>query len=119
LISYYRSAKVHVLPSWFETCGLSSLEAGAMGCNVVVADKGFAREYFGEHAFYCDPGNVASIYGAVHRAATSPLQPALEKRVRNNYTWQQAALQTMKAYQKVLTGSAPGERRTLKLTGND
>ncbi|MCI5055140.1 MAG: glycosyltransferase family 4 protein, partial [Flavobacteriales bacterium] len=29
LIDYYRSSSVHVLPSWFETTGLSSLEAGA------------------------------------------------------------------------------------------
>jgi glycosyltransferase involved in cell wall biosynthesis len=31
LVSYYKEAKVHVLPSWFETTGLSSLEAAAMG----------------------------------------------------------------------------------------
>src|SRR5687767_6217213 len=27
LVSYFQKAKVHVLPSWFEVCGLSSLEA--------------------------------------------------------------------------------------------
>ncbi|MGH2649466.1 MAG: glycosyltransferase family 4 protein, partial [Ginsengibacter sp.] len=27
LIQFYRKAKVHILPSWFETCGLSTLEA--------------------------------------------------------------------------------------------
>ncbi|MCW3087399.1 MAG: glycosyl transferase group 1, partial [Sediminibacterium sp.] len=32
LLQYYQKAKVHVLPSWFETTGLSSLEAAAMGC---------------------------------------------------------------------------------------
>jgi glycosyltransferase involved in cell wall biosynthesis len=31
LVEYYKAAKVHALPSWFETCGLSSLEAAAMG----------------------------------------------------------------------------------------
>jgi glycosyltransferase involved in cell wall biosynthesis len=57
LISYYKRAKVHALPSWFETCGLSSLEAAAMGCNVMITDKGYTREYFGNDAFYCEPGD--------------------------------------------------------------
>ena len=60
LIDYYSKAKVHVLPSWHETCGLSSLEAAAMGCNIVITDKGFTREYFGDDAFYCDPGDPES-----------------------------------------------------------
>jgi len=104
LISYYREAKVHVLPSWFETCGLSSLEAGAMGCNVVVTDKGYTREYFGEQAFYCDPGRVESIYRAVQRAAESPLQEDLQAKILSDFTWQQAAKQTLAAYKKVLPG---------------
>jgi len=45
LLSYYRKAKVHILPSWFETCGLSTLEAGMAGCNVVITHKGYAQEY--------------------------------------------------------------------------
>ena len=65
LLDYYRKAKVHVLPSWHETCGLSSLEAAAMGCNIVITEKGFTREYFGNDAFYCDPGDPESIFNAV------------------------------------------------------
>lgn len=60
LVSYYKSAKVHALPSWFETCGLSSLEAAAMGCNVAITEKGYTREYFGDGAFYCDPADPQS-----------------------------------------------------------
>src|SRR6476659_304125 len=57
LVEYYSKAKVHVLPSWFETAGLSSLEAAAMGCNVVITRKGDAHEYFGDEAEYCDPAS--------------------------------------------------------------
>jgi len=39
-----------VLPSWFETTGLSSIEAGVMGCNIVITDK-VMQEYFSHHAF--------------------------------------------------------------------
>ena len=69
LIHYYQKAKVHVLPSWFETCGLSTLEAAAMGCNIVITNKGYASEYFNDHAFYCDPSSPASILDAIYKAS--------------------------------------------------
>ena len=65
LIDYYKAAKVHVLPSWFETTGLSSLEAAAMGCNIVITDKGDTREYFENFAYYCDPTSAQSIFDAM------------------------------------------------------
>ena len=55
LVHYYAAAKVHVLPSWFEVCGLSSLEAAAMGCRVVITDNGYARSYFKECSFLLRP----------------------------------------------------------------
>ena len=58
LIKYYQKAKVHILPSWFETCGLSTLEAAAMGCNIVITNRGYASEYYDGHAFYCDPSSL-------------------------------------------------------------
>jgi glycosyltransferase involved in cell wall biosynthesis len=102
LKEYYRKAKVHVLPSWFETCGLSSLEAGAMGCNIVVSDKGFTREYFGDHAFYCDPGDVDSISRAIIKAAESPVVQKLQTSIAEQYTWRHAALETLRAYRKII-----------------
>jgi len=102
LVYYFRRAKVHVLPSWFETCGLSSLEAAATGCNVVITDKGYAREYFGDQAFYCDPEDAASIYRAVETAASSEQSGELQKRITEEFTWKQAAKKTAEAYKKVL-----------------
>ena len=70
LVQYYQKAKVHILASWFETTGLSSLEAAAMGCNVVITDRD-AKEYFHDVASYCDPASPASIYAAVEKSASS------------------------------------------------
>ncbi len=103
LVSYYGQASVHVLPSWHETCGLSSLEAAAMGCNVVITDKGFTREYFGDAAFYCDPERPASIYEAVTKAARSEPPRKLQEKVLQQYTWQQAAACTLQAYKNILS----------------
>jgi glycosyltransferase involved in cell wall biosynthesis len=102
LIKYYSQAKVHVLPSWFETTGLSSLEAGAMGCNIVTGNRGDAAGYFRQRAFYCDPSSPASIYEAVAKAAASPVDPSLEKEIRTKFTWQQAAFTTIQAYKAII-----------------
>jgi glycosyltransferase involved in cell wall biosynthesis len=102
LASLYARAKVHVLPSWFETTGLSSLEAAAMGCNIVITDKGDTREYFGDDAFYCEPDNITSIKDAVEKAASAPINRALAEKIHNNYTWDKAAEQTKAAYEQVL-----------------
>ena len=103
LSQYYSSAKVHVLPSWFETCGLSSLEAAAMGCNIVVTRKGYTSDYFGDDAFYCNPGDPASILEAVETASISPLSVALQEKIFTKYTWQQAAVITLNAYNQIIS----------------
>ncbi len=103
LAGLYRQAAVHALPSWFETCGLSTLEAAATGCRVVVTDKGYTRDYFGEDAVYCDPGDPASIFEAIDKAARSDMQNTLQQRVISQYTWAQAAAITAGAYQKAIS----------------
>lgn len=102
LIGYYQQAKVHVLPSWFETCGLSSLEAAAMYCNIVIAEKGFTRDYFGDDAFYCEPSKPASILEAIRAAAQSEANITLANRINEQYTWEQAAKITAAAYKEIL-----------------
>jgi glycosyltransferase involved in cell wall biosynthesis len=103
LVPWYQKAAVHILPSWFETCGLSSLEAAVMGCNVVITDKGFTRPYFGNDAVYCDPGSPASILEAVEKAAHQKNDGQLQRKILNEFTWQQAAYQTAAAYKQVLS----------------
>jgi glycosyltransferase involved in cell wall biosynthesis len=106
LTGYYASAAVHVLPSWFETTGLSSLEAAAMGCNIVITDKGDTREYFGDDAWYCDPASPQSILQAVTDAAEAPVRQQLVMRIRENYTWERAAAATAEAYGAVIGSSS-------------
>lgn len=98
----YDGARVHALPSWFETPGLASLEAAARGCNLVVSDRGSTREYFAEHAEYCEPGDEASIRAAVLRAWRSPPRPELRRRIAARFTWEEAARATVQAYLRVL-----------------
>lgn len=102
LVELFRSARLHVLPSWFETPGLSSLEAAGHGCRVVVGECEPVREYFGDLATYCDPGSVESIREAVRRALEAPVDGSLERLVRERYTWEAAARATIGAYERAL-----------------
>lgn len=103
LVDHYQRAKVHVLPSWFETTGLSTLEAAAMGCNIVITDKGDTRWYFEDYAFYCDPAAPQSILQAIEKASANAYDLQLYSKIAANYTWQKTAAETLKAYQNVLS----------------
>ena len=94
--------RVSVLPSWFETTGLSNLEAAATGANVVTTDRGYAREYFKEEAWYCDPALSASILHAVVCAWDHPGHPSLRERIRREFTWATCARITLEAYKMAL-----------------
>lgn len=102
LVKYYQRAKVHVLPSWFETTGLSSVEAAVMGCNLVITDKGDTKEYFEDYAFYCDPAQPQSILAAIEKASAAAPNYQLREKILDKYTWTKAAEQTFKAYQKTV-----------------
>ncbi len=98
----YKVAKVHALVSWMETPGLSSLEAAAMGCNIVATKKGDTFDYFGDLAFYCEPDNVESIKAAIDQAFNTKVNPELKKRVLENYIWEKTAAETLKGYKIAL-----------------
>ncbi len=98
LPQFYKAARVHALVSWMETTGLSSLEAAAMGCNIVITAKGDTSEYFTDRAYYCEPGSIESIRAALIKAYESPGNPQLQDEVRHNFTWEKAAEKTLEGY---------------------
>ena len=102
LAQYFAVAKVHAHISWMETLGLSSLDAGATGCNLVVTKKGDTRDYFGDQATYCEPDSVNSIRAAVAQAIAKPRSSALQERIGCEYTWQTAAQMTREGYARAL-----------------
>ena len=102
LLQHYHTAGVHVLPSWFETTGLSTLEAAACGCQVVIGKYGDAQEYVGNAAWVCDPALPHSIRQAVDAAAATPISHELSAHVQQNFTWTKAAQRTLQVYQQVV-----------------
>jgi glycosyltransferase involved in cell wall biosynthesis len=98
LADLYRRARVHVVPSWFETTGLVSLEASLSGCSIATTSRGHAREYLDTYAWYLDPADQGSILGAVRSAWENPPSPELRQRVLDRFTWSHVAEATMAAY---------------------
>jgi glycosyltransferase involved in cell wall biosynthesis len=109
LVPLYAQARVHVLPSWYETTGLVSLEAAALHCNVVSTERGYAREYLGTNAWYCDPSAGRSIARAVDLAMQADHSPALRERIIQRFTWRHAAAATLEAYDRALAVRRRGE----------
>lgn len=102
LYRLYRVCKVSVLPSWYDTPGLVSLEAASVGCNLAVSVKGTTTEYFKDDAFYCEPDDLASIKKAVELAFNKEKDEKLQNRIFEEYTWAKAADQTKKAYERIM-----------------
>ena len=100
--SIMKAARVHVLPSWFETTGLVSLEAAYYGCNIVITNKGDQEEYFGKNAFYCEPQNVESIKNAILQAYEAPFSNEFKNIISQQYHWNKTAEQTKECYLKLL-----------------
>jgi len=105
--SLLQSTQVHVLPSFRESPGLSSLEALACGAKAVVAGREFCpvNTYFdgliGSSVFVADPYDPISIRTAIDGALNSTAADDLSE-WKSRFTWTQTAHQTYAAYQQVL-----------------
>lgn len=104
LASAYAAAKVFVLPSWFETPGLSSMEAALTGAEVVTTPVGGTKEYFKDLAIYIDPYNVESIVAGIETALNrdGTEQKDLKNFIRRNFLWKEVAKKYSDIYARYL-----------------
>lgn len=99
LAAAYAAAGCLVLASWFETPGLAALEAAMTGTPLVLPRGGCAQEYFGTHAEYVAPGDLAGIRAKVRAALARGRSRELAEHVQSFYSWQSAALTTRDGYE--------------------
>lgn len=92
----HAAAAVHALPSWYETTGLSTLEALATGTPVVTARTPCVEEYFGGIAHFCDADDVGSIRAALLLALEGP--SGAEQDWARRYSWERTAEALLDAY---------------------
>ena len=90
------------------------MEAAKAGTNIVVADMGTPRDYFGDTAFYCEPDDTESIYNAVMAAYYTPERPGLKENIQHR-TWKRASRQVYSVYEQVLSDSPALSRSNYEL----
>lgn len=101
----FNTHKVHILASFRESPGLSSLEALGSGMNVVVSDSDYCpiETYFkgliNKHVFVCDPYSKKSIHKAMKDAyeLDAPRVNVLQK-----FNWTNTGYETFKVYEKLV-----------------
>lgn len=103
LLNEYLKHRVHAQPSWFETTGLSSLEAAAAGCRVVITNRGDTAEVFGVYALYVDPANIYDISKNLMLALETPPAPDQRDFFYEKYNWESSVSKLTDIYQKVLS----------------
>jgi glycosyltransferase involved in cell wall biosynthesis len=102
LPSAFKAARVHALPSAFESLGFVTLEAAAAGCAVVSGRYAPIVEYLGDRVDYVEPESEASIRTTVTRAYERGPDPSLAEFVRERYSWDAVARELLDVYRDVL-----------------
>jgi glycosyltransferase involved in cell wall biosynthesis len=106
MLSMYAGAAVHVLPTHHDNPGLSNLEAGIVGCELVTSDIPSIREYLRGHAYYGIPGfpitYAEKTVLAWKEALAYGKNTVLANHIKDNYTWDIAGHKLSKVYRSVM-----------------
>lgn len=98
----YYNARAHILPSFVETPGLSSLEAAVCRCNVISTDEGSAKEYFKNMVTYCNPYKEESISRAIEFGIEKKVDSKLKLHIIEKYSWKECIKVLYESYMKIL-----------------
>jgi glycosyltransferase involved in cell wall biosynthesis len=102
LKNVYAAAHVYAMPSYMETPGLASLEAGLNGCNVVVGECPPVREYFSGIA-WIQRQDIKSVAAGIKMALRSRRNYFSQaEKIRDTYSWERVAELTESVYRNVL-----------------
>ena len=92
----YAAADVHVLPSWYETTGLATLEALAAGTPCVAGHSPCVEDYFASSARLARPGNERKLRANILAALDEPRGRG--KALASRLTWTRTAMEILHAY---------------------
>jgi glycosyltransferase involved in cell wall biosynthesis len=109
LADLYRRASVFVMPSYYETFGISVIEAMAFGLPVVATKAGGLPEVVedGVTGILVPPGDSEALGDALLRLLLDPVLRARmgqagRERVRSEFTVDRIVAQTLDVYQSVI-----------------
>ena len=104
----YSAAQIAVVPSLYEGFGLPAAEAMACGVPVISTTGGALPEVVGDAGILVPARNADALAAAIKqllndRQAQQRMSEAGRKRVKEKFSWEQAARKTLEVYQEVLT----------------
>jgi glycosyltransferase involved in cell wall biosynthesis len=92
----YAAASAHVLPSWFETTGLATMEALAAGLPAVAGRTACVQEYFEGRAALIPPAEIGAFRNAIELELARGVGRGRD--VIERYSWDKTAQQLLDAY---------------------
>jgi glycosyltransferase involved in cell wall biosynthesis len=121
LLGWYRRATLFVMPSYYETFGISCLEAMAFGLPVVATRAGGLPEVIedGVTGVLVPPGDPRALAEAVGHLLHRPdlrrrMGEAGRERVIAHFTADQAVRKTIPTYEKAVGGRDPARMRPVE-----
>jgi UDP-glucose:(heptosyl)LPS alpha-1,3-glucosyltransferase len=110
---FYSAADVFILPTFYDTFGMVISEAMAAGLPVIISAEAGASELIehGSSGVIVEPAwNVDGLAQWLERFKSSPdLRASMGSQARKQierYTWDAAAVETMRVYQQTLAGAS-------------
>jgi len=107
LVQHYSAARIAVVPSLYEGFGLPAAEAMACGVPVIATTGGALPEVVGDAGILVPPRSAEAMAATIKqllndKQAQQRMSEAGTKRVREKFSWEQAARRTLEVYQEVL-----------------
>jgi glycosyltransferase involved in cell wall biosynthesis len=102
LSSAYQNAHVVILPSFKETFGISLIEGGAAGGNLIASkDLPIFEWDISDICKAVNPSDVDDIRNSIIDAYIKPLNPLTSIKVRNKFSWDSIVAQHIDIYKRV------------------
>lgn len=99
----YSKAKVFALPSTNEGVGIVALEAGYLGCDVVITKLGGPKEYYNGLAKTIDPYDIDDIgKNILNLIENETYQPELSKHIEKNFSLNSIARKLEDQYKSLI-----------------
>jgi glycosyltransferase involved in cell wall biosynthesis len=107
LAQRYAAAQIAVVPSLYEGFGIPAAEAMACGTPVISTTGGALPEVVGNAGILVPPGDAGALAVAIRqllndREAQQRMSEAGRERVKEKFSWERAAAETLRVYEEVL-----------------
>lgn len=98
----YSNASCLIYPSLYEGFGMPIIEAGALGCPLVISDLNVFKEIASEKAKFFDPQSSWDLKDKLIEVLSSPGKYSDKEFYLNKYSWKKTVAETKKSYEKAL-----------------